>query len=198
MWLAIEDRRKRREQMIRELKAGAEGAKPKPEPIEPSLPLPATCGEYVRWEHRRIERRAGRLGAALLPVDPEIEEAMAQFERLSEIWSVHTNRERKALFPRAKEKFGELVAELEQQHARIDEQAARVEALFRAPKETRDARWQAELRTQGVEFSQLIQKHLVREEDGLLRGVECDLPAEERLKIGQEMHSATVAASKNA
>ncbi len=196
MLSVLQDRLKRREEMRRAMTTPVEDMMPKAERPEPSLAQPATFGEYVRWEHRRIERRTGRLGSAVLPVEIELDEAMSQFEKLGEVWSVHSLRESKALFPRAKEKFADLVAELERQHAEIDEHGKRVEALFRKPKDARDARWSSELRTAAQELGAVVQKHLVREEDALVRALERELPPDEQLKIGQEMEQVTPPPSK--
>ena len=174
----------KRQQLLEELKPKAP---PKPEPELTAPPAGATGCEILRWEHRRIERHICRMREALAPCEQEIERARAEFEILASLWAPHTGKERRVLFPRVAELFGAKVSELEQQHSQLDETVARLAELFRQPAEARPESWPQDLRTLAREWAELLHRHVIREEDGLLREVDRETPFSERLEMGQDM-----------
>lgn len=168
--------------------AGVKDPKASPPPPEPELP-PAS-GDYLRAEHHRLERRSDRMRSALLQSVTELEPGVpADFEQLRRMAAAHFEKERKVLYPRLQPAFAELLLQLEDQHTQIGEFARQVGDLLETPAEARGEHWLRDVRAQGTELLDSIQRHFVREEDQLLRPADRDLSAGDQRRLAEEMNA---------
>ena len=144
--------------------------------------------DNLRKDHREIEVYLDRLLAALQSLGPElITEAQAAVRDIRRLSSVHFEKEEVIFYPSLRPAFPDLMAQLDRQHDEVREVQQHVEELLSDPPPTPDTRWLNDVRLFGTELYDLIQHHIVGEEDQLFRLAESRLTAEDQERLSVEM-----------
>ncbi len=147
----------------------------------------AAC-EQLRAEHRLIENEIDRLERAVKNGSPdlatEVRRSLAGIQCLSQ---VHFDKEEKVLYPYLRATLPQLIAELDEQHGYTREVEAHLADLLRQVSGTPDARQSDELVRFALELTDVIQHHIVEEEDQLLRLANERLTPEEQRDLAEQM-----------
>lgn len=129
-----------------------------------------------------------RLLAALQRLGPElIAEAQAAVGDIRRLSSIHFEKEEVIFYPSLRAAFPDLMAQMDQQHGEVREVEQHVGELLSDPPPTPEARWLNDVRLFGTELYDLIQHHIVEEEDQLFRLAESRLTAEDQERLTVEM-----------
>ncbi len=167
-------------------------------PIDPELlARPLSGCDCLRAEHRLLERHADRMHNALRPVagfDPELE---AEVEAIHRVAPAHFEKEQKHLYPRLRETSPDAVADCEAQHQEILALENRLRAMLAIPVQARPATWVKETRAVGEGLHEVLQRHLVREEDRLFRAADTNLSSESQQQMAADI-KASVAVTMRA
>lgn len=123
----------------------------------------------------------------LLPGPALIAEAQAAVRDIRRLYSIHFEKEEVVFYPSLRPTFPDLLAEMDQQHDDVREVAQHVGDLLSDPPPTPESRWLNDLRLFGTELYDLIQHHIVEEEDQLFRLAESRLSTEEQERLAVEM-----------
>jgi hemerythrin-like domain-containing protein len=123
----------------------------------------------------------------LLPGPALIAEAQAAVRDIRRLSSIHFEKEEVVFYPSLRPAFPDLLAEMDQQHDDVREVAQHVGDLLSDPPPTPESRWLNDLRLFGTELYDLIQHHIVEEEDQLFRLAESRLSTEEQERLAVEM-----------
>jgi hemerythrin-like domain-containing protein len=148
----------------------------------------ASACDNLREDHREMETHLDRLLAALQQPGPAlIAEAQAAVRDIRRLYSIHFEKEEVVFYPSLRPTFPDLLAEMDQQHDDVREVAQHVGDLLSDPPPTPESRWLNDLRLFGTELYDLIQHHIVEEEDQLFRLAESRLSTEEQERLAVEM-----------
>jgi hemerythrin-like domain-containing protein len=129
-----------------------------------------------------------RLFAALRRAGPElVPEAQAAVRDIRRLSSIHFEKEEVIFYPSLRPAFPDLLAQMDQQHEDVREVEQYVGDLLSDPPPTPESRWLNELRLFGTQLHDLIQHHIVEEEDQLFRLAESRLTAEDQERLAVEM-----------
>lgn len=123
----------------------------------------------------------------MLPGPALIAEAQAAVRDIRRLYSIHFEKEEVVFYPSLRPTFPDLLAEMDQQHDDVREVAQHVGDLLSDPPPTPESRWLNDLRLFGTELYDLIQHHIVEEEDQLFRLAESRLSTEEQERLAVEM-----------
>jgi hemerythrin-like domain-containing protein len=123
----------------------------------------------------------------LLPGPALIAEAQAAVRDIRRLYSIHFEKEEVVFYTSLRPTFPDLLAEMDQQHDDVREVAQHVGDLLSDPPPTPESRWLNDLRLFGTELYDLIQHHIVEEEDQLFRLAESRLSTEEQERLAVEM-----------
>lgn len=110
----------------------------------------------------------------LLPGPALIAEAQAAVRDIRRLYSIHFEKEEVVFYPSLRPTFPDLLAEMDQQHDDVREVAQHVGDLLSDPPPTPESRWLNDLRLFGTELYDLIQHHIVEEEDQLFASLRAD------------------------
>ena len=128
------------------------------------------------------------LFAALRRAGPEsVSEVQAAVRDIRRLSSIHFEKEEVIFYPRLRPAFPDLLAQMDQQHEDVREVEQHVGDLLSDPPPTPESRWLNELRLFGTQLHDLIQHHIVEEEDQLFRLAEGRLTAEDQERLAVEM-----------
>jgi hemerythrin-like domain-containing protein len=148
----------------------------------------ASACDNLREDHREMEVYLDRFMAALQRPVPEliaeIQTAVRDIRRLS---SIHFEKEEVIFYPSLRSAFPDLMAQLDRQHDEVREVEQHVGDLLSEPPPTPDSRWPNDVRLFGTELCDLIQHHIVEEEDQLFRLAETRLTPEDQERLTVEM-----------
>jgi hemerythrin-like domain-containing protein len=108
-------------------------------------------------------------------------------EDIRRLATIHFEKEEVIFYPSLRPALPELLAQMDQQHEEVREVEHHVVALLSDPPANPDSRWMNELRLLGTELHDLIQHHIVAEEDDLFRLAESRLSAEDQKRLAAEM-----------
>ncbi len=162
-----------------------------PVDVQAALQQPAAACVCLRAEHRRLERYAYLIRMALSRSETELDpEALSEFDKLQQLWTVHSGREEKVLFPRLQASLAAVLPELEEEHRGIVAAGRRVRDLLEVPPQARNEQWLADFRARTSETLDLILGHIQQEEVRLLAPAEKDLPAEDQQRLAAEMYAS--------
>jgi hemerythrin-like domain-containing protein len=161
-----------------------------PVDVQAAMQQPAAACVCLRAEHRRLERHAYLIRIALSRSDTELDpEALSEFEKLRQLWTIHSAREEKVLFPRLQASLTAVLQELEEEHRGILAAERRVRDLLEVPPQARNEQWLAGFRARAGETLDAMSAHILQEEVRLLAPAEKDLPAEDQQRLAAEMYA---------
>ncbi len=144
--------------------------------------------DNLREDHREMEVYLDRLLAALRLLGPElIAGAQAAVRDIRRLSSIHFEKEEVIFYPSLRPAFPDLLAQMDQQHADVREVEQHVGDLLSDPPPTPESRWLDDVRLFGTELYDLIQHHIVEEEDQLFRLAESRLTTEDEERLTVEM-----------
>jgi len=144
--------------------------------------------DKLREDHREMEVYLDRLLAALRLPGPElIAEAQAAVRDIRRLSSIHFEKEEVIFYPSLRPAVPDLLAQMDQQHADVREVEQHVRDLLSDPPPTPESRWLNDVRLFGTELFDLIQHHIVEEEDQLFRLAESRLTTEDDERLTVEM-----------
>jgi hemerythrin-like domain-containing protein len=150
--------------------------------------IAASACEHLREDHREMEAYLDRLLAALQRLGPErIAEAQAAVRDIRRLSSIHFEKEEVIFYPSLRPAFPDLLARMDQQHDEVREVAQHVGDLLSDPPPTPESRWLNDLKLFGTELYDLIQHHIVEEEDQLFRLAESQLTTKDQERLTVEM-----------
>lgn len=148
------------------------------------------ASDVLRADHRRIEEHLDRLLAALnhltLARLPEVRRIFGELHGLA---SSHFRKEENIFYPRLRQAIPELLERMDEQHEYARELETFLDELLSAGAAL-DAQRMAELRRFGAELHDVIQHHIVEEEDYLLRVADSELTAADQQALFVEMQRA--------
>jgi hemerythrin-like domain-containing protein len=146
------------------------------------------ASDMLRSEHRLVE---GQLDRLLLAIKQQTNDLPSEVRRLllgiQCLTRPHFDKEEKVLYPRLRPQFPELLSQLDQQHEYAREVEQHLIELLDAVTGSPDERQHAELVRFSTELCDVIQHHIVEEEDQLLRLVDSSLSSEEQDMLAQQM-----------
>jgi hemerythrin-like domain-containing protein len=152
------------------------------------------ASDALRAEHRLIEAQLDRLEHAIknagTAVMEDIRGAVAAIGSLSRS---HFMKEEEVLYPALRERWPELLAQLDAEHNHAREIESHLDAVLASLRAQADARSLDELRRFALELVDVIQHHIVAEEDQLLRLADERLSADAQSELAARM--ALVSAS---
>ena len=147
----------------------------------------AAC-EQLRAEHRLIESELDRLERVVKDgssdLATEVRRCLAAIQCLSRL---HFDKEERVLYPYLRSALPQLIAQLDQQHGYTREVEGHLAELLRQISGTPDARQADELARFALEFADVIQHHIVEEEDQLLRLAQDRLTPVEQRDLAEQM-----------
>jgi len=144
--------------------------------------------DNLRADHREMEAYLDPLLATLQRLSPElVPQVQAVVWRIRRLAAIHFEKEEQIFYPSLCPALRDLVTQLEQQHGEIRELEQHVAEMLSDPPQVPDSRWLNDLRMFGSQFHDLIQHHIVDEEDNLLRLAESQLTREDQQRLAAEM-----------
>ena len=148
----------------------------------------ASACDNLREDHREMETHLDRLLAALQQPGPAlIAEAQAAVRDIRRLSSIHFEKEEVVFYPSLRPTFPDLMAQMDRQHDEVREVEQHVEELLSDPPRAPEPRWLNDVRLFGTELYDLIQHHIVEEEDQLFRLAESRLTGEDQERLSAEM-----------
>ena len=149
---------------------------------------PVSACDCLRADHRRMETYIDRLLAAVRRAGPEtVPEVQAAVRDIRCLSSPHFQKEEAVFYPSLRPAFPDLLARMDRQHEEVREVERLIGELLSDSPPTPESRWLNELRLFGTELHDLIQHHIVEEEDQLFRLAESRLTAEDQERLAIEM-----------
>jgi hemerythrin-like domain-containing protein len=149
----------------------------------------APACENLRKDHREIEERLDILLAALQHLTPQlVPEIQATVRSIQDMAAIHFEKEETIFYPKLRPMMSGLLDRMDVQHAEVHELERHLAELLADPPQIPDGRWLNELRSSGIEFHDLIQHHIVDEEDQLFRLAEDRLTREEQETLAGAMN----------
>ena len=122
-----------------------------------------------------------------MPRHELIGEAQAALRQIRNLSAIHFEKEEVIFYPSLRPAFPDLMAQMDRQHDEVREVEQHVEELFSDPPGAPESRWLNDVRLFGTELYDLIQHHIVEEEDQLFRLAESRLTMEEQDRLSAEM-----------
>lgn len=141
-------------------------------------------------DHRVIERHLDAMFTRLSRLTPElVTGAQAEFDVIRRLSARHFDREEKIFYPYLRPLFPDLLAKLDEQHGHIRELEQHIIDSLERRSEPPDARWLDEFRSLGIQFHDLIQHHIIAEEEQLLRLADENVPPHEDVILAGRMNA---------
>ena len=143
---------------------------------------------HLRADHREMEAYLDHLLATLQRLSPElVPQAQTVVCNIRRLAAIHFEKEESIFYPSLCPALLDLVTQMEQQHEEIRELEKHVAEMLSDPPQRPESRWLNDLRMFGTQFHDLIQHHIVDEEDHLLRLAESQLSGEDQERLATEM-----------
>lgn len=156
---------------------------------------PQSACDLLRAEHRQIETQIDRLLTTVKHPDGgtvlQVRDAFAEIQNLM---TSHAHKEEQVLYPYLRARFGELLAKMDQQHEYIAEVIESMEELTGMVGQGLPERQFRELIRLSMELFNVIQHHIVDEEDQLFRLANLHLSALEQDNLAAKMGELEVEA----
>lgn len=148
------------------------------------------ASDSLRDDHRRIEAQLDRLLAGVNQLtEARLGEVRQLFGEIRRLTSIHFRKEETVLYPRLRPLIPELLARMDEQHEYTRELERFLDELL-SPGRELDHQRMTELRRFGIELHDSLRRHIVEEEDYLLRIADKELPAGEQQALFEEMRKA--------
>ncbi len=146
------------------------------------------ASEQLRAEHRLIENEIDQLERAVKQPAADLMVELGRCLRaIQDLSRIHFAKEETVLYPYLRSMWPELLAELDEQHAYTREVETHLAEVAHQGNAHPDPRQAAELVRFALELSDVIQHHIVAEEDELLRLADERLTPEEQRTLAERM-----------
>jgi len=149
------------------------------------------ASDLLRSEHRLVEMQIDKLLHAVKhPTDdivPDLRRALSGVQRLLQ---PHFEKEESVVYPYVRPQLPELLSQLDEQHEYAREVERHLVELLGAIHGAPDERQRAELVRFATELYDVIQHHIVDEEDQLLRLADSRLSRDEQATLAAKMRES--------
>lgn len=146
------------------------------------------ASDLLRAEHRLVESQIDRLQDAVQrPAGDIVSEVRRVLSAMQCLSQPHFAKEENVLYPYLRSRFPELLSQMDEQHEYAREVERNVVELLEAISGSPDERQRAELVRFSIELCDVIQHHIVEEEDQLLRLADSSLSGEEQAALAAKM-----------
>ena len=146
------------------------------------------ASDLLRSEHRLVEMQIDELLNSVKhpagDIVSEIRRALSGIQRLSQ---PHFQKEENVLYPSLRSQLPELLSQLDEQHEYVREIERHLVELIESIEGRPDERQLAELIRFSIELCDVIQHHIVDEEDQLLRLADARLSQKEQTSLAAKM-----------
>jgi len=146
--------------------------------------MPHDASDFLRADHREVERHLDDLLGALKQLTPErVDDIRRSFGEIHQLIHPHMEEEEAVFYPAVQAFAEDLLPHMLQQHEEMretDRYLGELLAQFPAPPTGRDME---ELYRLGVEVHDAVQTHIVDEEEQLLKRVDEHLSGEQQEKL---------------
>lgn len=144
--------------------------------------------DYLRLDHREVEVALDRLIAALKRLQAEhICQIQAEFAEILRLLAIHFEAEEKIFYPAVRPRYPDLLATMDRQHEGIHELESLLQELLSEVPDDPDSRWLDQLRSVGIAYHDLIQHHIVDEEEQLFRIAAACVRTDDQLRLAEAM-----------
>lgn len=153
------------------------------------------ASDLLRADHRLVEVQIDRLlDAVKHPTANMVAEVQQVLSEIQCLLEPHFEKEENVLYPYLRSPFPRLLAELDEQHEHARELERHLFELVESADHPPTKRQAEELAHYGAEFCDVIQHHIVNEEDQLLRLADATLSPEEQANLAVKMreHAAAI------
>jgi hemerythrin-like domain-containing protein len=146
------------------------------------------ASDLLRADHRQIEMQIDRLLTIVKHPNQEmVLQVRDVFAEIEKLMVAHFHKEEKVFYPYLRTTLGELLAQMDEQHEYIKEVAQGVAELTGRGSGGLDGREVEELSRLSKELFNVIQHHIVDEENQLLRLADLHLSALEQDNLAATM-----------
>jgi hemerythrin-like domain-containing protein len=146
------------------------------------------ASDLLRSEHRLVEIQIDQLLHAVKnrtdDIVSDLRRALSGVRRLSQL---HFEKEENVLYPYLRSQLPELLSRLDEQHEYTREVERHLVGLLESIQGSPDERQRAEIVRFSTELCDVIQHHIVDEEDQLLRFADSTLSREEQVTLAARM-----------
>ncbi len=146
------------------------------------------ASDLLRAEHRLVEAQIDRLlETAKHPGADFVTQVRLALSAIQDLSRSHFQEEEEVLYPFLRPCWPDLLAQLDEQHDYAREVERHLEELIASVAGFPDERQIAELVRFSVELCDVLQHHIVEEEDQLLRLADASLSPEEQAALASRM-----------
>jgi len=146
------------------------------------------ASDLLRSEHRLVETELDRLLHVVKhPADGIVSDLRRALAGLQRLLQPHFEKEEGVVYPYVRPQLPELLSQLDEQHEYAREVERHLVELLDAVQGAPNERQRAELVRFATELYDVIQHHIVDEEDQLLRLADSMLPQEEQTALAVKM-----------
>jgi hemerythrin-like domain-containing protein len=147
-----------------------------------------TASDLLRQEHRQIETHLDGLRDALVNLQaPRVAEVRHHFQAIRTLAALHFRKEEEIFYPCVRGLDPDLLAEMDEQHEESRQAERDLEALLAGLPEAPSERDLTELHRLGLMFDDIVQTHILAEEDRLLPWADRSLGVEEQHTLAIRM-----------
>lgn len=150
--------------------------------------MSTAASDLLRTDHRLVEVQIDRLLHAVkhptANLVAEVRQILSEIQCLSQ---PHFEKEENVLYPYLRSQFPQLLAELDEQHEHARELERHLLGLVECADDTPSKRQAEEVAHYGAELCDVIQHHIVSEEDEFLRLADATLSPEEQASLAVKM-----------
>jgi hemerythrin-like domain-containing protein len=140
-----------------------------------------TASDLLRRDHRQIETHLDGLRDALVNLPaPRIAGVRYHFQAIRTLAGLHFRKEEEIFYPSLRGLDPQLLAEMDEQHEESRQAERDLEALLAGLSDSPNERDLTELHRLGLMFDDIVQTHILAEEDRLLPLADQTLRAEEQ------------------
>lgn len=148
----------------------------------------SSASDLLRQEHRQIEAHLDGLRDALVNLPaPQVAEVRHHFQAIRTLAALHFRKEEEIFYPCVRGLDANLLAEMDEQHEEARQAERDLEALLAGLSDAPDERELTELHRLGLMFDDVVQTHILAEEDRLLPWADRSLSAEEQQALAIRM-----------
>ncbi|SRR5579871_675629 len=146
------------------------------------------ASDLLRQEHRQIESQLDGLRDALVNLPaPRMAEVRTHFAAIRTLAALHFRKEEEIFYPSVRGFDPKLLAEMDEQHEESRVAERDLEALLARLSDAPSERDLTELHRLGLMFEDLVQTHILAEEDRLLPWADRTLRSEEQQTLAIRM-----------
>jgi hemerythrin-like domain-containing protein len=146
------------------------------------------ASDLLRSEHRLVETQIDQLLHAVKhPAGDIVSDVRRVLSGIQCLSRPHFQKEENVFYPSLRSQLPELLAQLDEQHEYVREVERHLVELIESIEGSPDERQLAELVRFSIELCDVIQHHIVDEEDQLLRLADSTLSREEQVTLAAKM-----------